>query len=107
MNGARILLLMSLGLPGCAAQGTMSTGDLRSPDDLGMPMDLAATPDLASQPDLAASAFCKGTKVAGTCAQAFFATVDACWKPTGPCMIQMAGMGFKQCWQSGDGIAGS
>jgi hypothetical protein len=66
----------------------------------------ARVADLASPPDLAASGFCAGTKVAGTCAQAFFAGVAACWGALDSCTYQITPTGtytftLDDCFSSG------
>ncbi len=87
----------------CAACDDAATPapDLAAATDLAAPVDdLAVGPDFAhGPPDMVAcsyppdafgpapdaAGFCDGTPLAGTCAQAFFARVRACYRPAGCC----------------------
>jgi hypothetical protein len=89
-----------------------SAVDLAVSTDLAMGPDLAA-PDLASMVDMAvlcrpemefpppdAAGFCDGTPLAGTCAQAFFARVAACYNPAGCCIGDGMNTVYRS-WESG------
>ena len=84
-----------------ATQSDLAVGDLGSgeidagPHDLSMPADL--TPRVF---DLAWS-MCAGTRLAGTCAEAFFEPFVACFQPSGQCGFVPHNTGTERCWQSG------
>jgi hypothetical protein len=80
-------MILALALAGCGSDGGTVTSDA----------------------PVASSSFCAGTAVAGTCAQAYFATVADCFgtPPTGTCQSQEyendggAGGGKAYCWSDG------
>ena len=62
--------------------------------------DLVTIPDIAG-PDYAGFTFCSGTRVAATCAQAFFQPVAMCFSPAGACRSAQNGDTTAACWQAG------
>lgn len=75
--------------------------DLAAVDlSVAAPADLAILPDLAG-PDYAGYTFCAGTRVAATCAQAFFEPIASCFAPMGGCRTATSGDTTSACWQAG------
>jgi hypothetical protein len=79
--------------------------DLTAGDGPAAPADLALV-DVAAAPDVGAAdqgGFCAGTAVAGTCVQAFFAPLSACFAPAGSCHLQTPAVVRMPVWCWSDG----
>jgi hypothetical protein len=75
----------------------LAVADLQEPD---LAVADFAVADLVSGVD-SASTFCAGTTVEGTCLQAFFAPLMACFDASGACRQQQVGGERSVCFDSG------
>jgi hypothetical protein len=123
MSRGALLLAHCVLVAACADDQTTITTDLGTVvPDLSVG-DLAAVPDMTYNIDFAhcapftpvdgfassadaAAGFCDGTTLAGTCAQAFFASFAACYVPAG-CRVYLRNANTGGSWQYASGASGS
>ena len=98
-----LLLFLLLGLPCSCTRSLPGDGSDSGGAALdGSPTDSGgAGPGSASMADLSGPAFCAGTRVAGTCAQQFFASLARCFVATGPCVVMGTDLPEAWCWSTG------
>lgn len=101
MKFATLALLACASVAGCddetaASDLSAPVEDLAIARDLSAPVDaalcFAGPPPDAFIPSTDAGAFCVGTTIAGTCAQAFFERIYDCFAPAGCCVLVPYGL---------------
>ena len=106
-SAARILLCLAVAGCGAAHEGDGDLGVDGRPDlgavDLAPPADLEPS-DMPPPPDLMDPGLCPNTRASGTCAEAFFRGVAACFPTSGACKTVKTADAEEICWDDGSDL---